>query len=51
MNLSISSFNVAQEICVNEYTILKDVVKTVDVREPVNHVFCCDISGSMWDSN
>ena len=49
MNLSIRSFNVAQEICVNEYTIFKDAVKTVEVREPVNHVFCCDISGSMWD--
>lgn len=43
------SFSIAQELCVNEYTVFKDKVQTVDVREPVNHVFCCDISGSMWD--
>ena len=49
MNLTAKSYKVAQDFCVNEYTVIKDVVQTVQVREPVNHVFCCDISGSMWD--
>ena len=51
MNTIASSYKISQGFCVNEYE-LKDteVTDTVKVREPINHVFCCDISGSMWRS-
>ena len=49
MMLSEISYKVAQGICVNEYNIIAKEAKTVEVRVPINHIFCCDISGSMWD--
>ena len=51
MNTIASSYKISQGFCVNEYELKDTEVKdTVKVREPINHVFCCDISGSMWRS-
>ena len=51
MNLLCSSYKISQGFYVNSYEIKDaDQSAAVQVREPVNHVFCCDISGSMWDS-
>jgi len=51
MNTISSSYKISQGFHVNEYEIKDaDQSAAVQVREPVNHVFCCDISGSMWAS-
>jgi hypothetical protein len=51
MNTITSSYKISQGFCVNEYELKDtDVKDEVKVREPINHVFCCDISGSMWRS-
>jgi len=48
MNISMQSFKVANGLYVNEYELIKE--QTVKkVKMPVHNVFCCDISGSMWD--
>ena len=48
MNISMQSFKVGNGLFVNEYEIIK-AVETKKVKMPVHNVFCCDISGSMWD--
>lgn len=51
MNTITTSYKISQGFCVNEYELKdSDVKDEVKVREPINHVFCCDISGSMWRS-
>ena len=51
MNTITTSYKISQGFCVNEYELKDtDVKDEVKVREPINHVFCCDISGSMWRS-
>lgn len=51
MNTITTSYKISQGFCVNEYELKNTNVKDeVKVREPINHVFCCDISGSMWRS-
>ena len=51
MNTIASSYKISQGFFLNEYELKDtDVKDEVKVREPINHVFCCDISGSMWRS-
>lgn len=51
MNTTCSSYEISKGFHVNEYEVFnEDSTSEVQVREPVNHVFCCDISGSMWES-
>ena len=46
MNTITTSYKISQGFCVNEYELKDTNVKDeVKVREPINHVFCCDISG------
>ena len=51
INIKGSSYKISNGFFVNEYGIV-ETAKTneVKVHEPVNHVFCCDISGSMYGS-
>ncbi len=49
MNISMQSFKVGNGLFVNEYEVIKAQEPKM-VRLPINNVFCCDISGSMWRS-
>lgn len=51
INIKGSSYKISNGFFVNEYGIV-ETAKTneVKVHEPINHVFCCDISGSMYGS-
>lgn len=49
MNISMQSFKVGNGLFVNEYEVIKAQEPKL-VRMPINNVFCCDISGSMWRS-
>ena len=49
MNISMQSFKVGNGLFVNEYEVIKAQEPKM-VRMPINNVFCCDISGSMWRS-
>lgn len=46
-----SSYKISTGFFVNAYEIKNtDITDEVKTRLPLNHVFCCDISGSMWSS-
>ena len=49
MNLIIQNYKIVDGLFVAEHEIKKEQVTVTEVRQPVNHIFCCDISGSMWD--
>ena len=49
MNLTIQNYKIGDGLYVAEHEIKKEQVTVTEVRQPVNHIFCCDISGSMWD--
>lgn len=51
MNLAMQSFRVGNGLFVNEYEVVQTATSdTKAVKQPINHIFCCDISGSMWGS-
>ena len=48
--LSSRSFKIDTRFYLTEHSIETKKTKKVLKPEPVNHVYCCDISGSMYDS-
>lgn len=49
VTLSSRSLKVTQHMCLNEHEIHINAMMPATKRAAVDHVFCCDISGSMWD--
>lgn len=48
--LSSRSCKITQHFFVNKHEVtVKETKAKKTVKTPVDHVFCCDISGSMWD--
>lgn len=49
--LSSRSWKLESRLYLNEHKVTKNTKKVKqEVRIPTNHVYCCDISGSMWRS-
>jgi len=49
VTLSTRSLRVTQHLSLNEHTVSINSMMPATKRAAVDHVFCCDISGSMWD--
>lgn len=48
--LSMRSFKIVPGLYVNEYSVISENLEpAVETHEPIHNIFCCDISGSMWD--
>lgn len=41
------SYKISNKLYLNSYAVGNTVNKQVQARTPINHVYCCDISGSM----
>jgi len=48
VTLSVRSLKVTQHLYINEHTVAINSMMPTSKREAVDHVFCCDISGSMY---
>lgn len=48
-NLTMQSYKIVPGLYLNKFGVVQEQVTQVTVKEPIHNIFCCDISGSMWD--
>jgi hypothetical protein len=50
VTLSTRSYKLGNKLYLNEHRVVNPDAQTVNSVVPTNHVFCCDVSGSMYSS-